>query len=148
MSAIIPWKKQNKITDDEIIEEATEIDEEEDVRPKSLAKVEEKKGLASVKKKNDIVVHKGNNIGNNIVQVRSKEIVIAGEKHKVDPYQLIRMIKRVTQNIGEYKLTEDVYSAVIVGALRKARGDLVGILEKDFNIHWQIGDDGTSVFYM
>jgi hypothetical protein len=145
MSAIIPWKKQNENTpaNDEIIEDAELIEDEEESSTKSLAKVEEKKGLASVKKKNDIVIRKGNNI----VQIKAKEIIIAGERHKVDPYQLIRMIRRVTQNIGEYKLTEDVYSAVITGALRKARGDLVGILEKDFNIHWQIGDDGTSIFY-
>ncbi len=143
MSAIIPWKKQNEEAPDEIVEDAELVDDEEESSTKSLAKVEEKKGLAPIRKKNDIVIRKGNNI----VQIKAKEIVIAGEKHKVDPYQLIRMIKRVTQNIGEYKLTEDVYSAVITGALRKARGDLVGILEKDFNIHWQIGDDGTSIFY-
>lgn len=145
--AIIPWKQQQDAApvNDEIVEEAELIEEdEEESSSKSLAKVEEKKGLATTKKRNDIVIRKGNNI----VQIKSKEIVIAGEKHKVDPYQLIRMIKRVTQNIGEYKGTEDdVYSAVIVGALRKARGDLVGVLEKNFNIHWQIGDDGTSIFY-
>jgi len=101
----------------------------------------------------DIVIHKGNPIAkkpaNALVQVRSKELMIAGQKRKVDPYQLIRMIKRVTQNIGEYKDSDDVYSALICGALRKARGDLVTILESEFHIHWQINQDtGESVFFM
>lgn len=104
--------------------------------------------LAPVRRNNDIVIHRGG-AGGAIVQVRSKQIAIAGTKAKVDPYQLIRMIKRVTQNIGEYKICEDVYYAVIIGALRKARGDLVGILENEFGIHWQIDEEtGRSTFYM
>lgn len=104
--------------------------------------------------KNEISIYRGNPLtqrtgGNAIVQVRSKELMVAGKKRKVDPYQLIRLIKRVTQNIGEYKDNEDVYSAVIIGALRKARGDLVGILEEEFHIHWQIDETtGHSVFHM
>ncbi len=132
--SIIPWGKKKE--------------QEQEEKPSTAVAVREER-------KSDIAIYKGNPLapartGNNaLVQVRSKELMVAGKKRKVDPYQLIRIIKRVTQNIGEYKGYEDVYSSVIVGALRKARGDLVNILEDEFHIHWQINaDTGESVFYM
>lgn len=102
---------------------------------------------------NDIVIHRGSPLANksqgSLVQVRSRELMIGGKKVKVDPHQLIRLIKRVTQNIGEYKGLEDIYSTIVCGALRKARGDLVNILETEFHIHWNIDkESGESVFYM
>lgn len=125
--SIIPWTSKKK-------EATTEVAVKEDTK--------------------DIAIYRGNPLATKsqsgaLVQVRSKELMIAGKKRKVDPHQLIRIIKRVTQNIGEYKGYEDVYSAVIIGALRKARGDLVNILEDEFHIHWQISNEtGESVFYM
>ena len=101
------------------------------------------------RRSNELQVRRGPGNGGAIVQVRSREIMLAGEKRKVDPYQLIRMVKRVTQNIGEYKGQEDVYSKIVIGALRKARGDLVNSLEHNFGIHWQIDEEtGQSIFYM
>lgn len=83
------------------------------------------------------------------IQIRSKQVALGGRRIDVDPYQLIRVIKRVTQNIGEYKDLEDVYSTIICGALRKARGDLVNILESQFHIHWEVdATTGKSIFYM
>jgi len=127
--AILPWgkkKSEEKQTPNVVVRE-------EPRRPNN--------GVMPVKENNDIVIRRGS--AGTIVQVRSKEVAIAGTKRMVDPYQLIRCIKRVTQTIGEYKICDDVYSAVIVGALRKARGDLVNILENEFRIHWQI-DEGTG----
>jgi hypothetical protein len=101
----------------------------------------------------DIVVHKGNPLAvgssNALVQVRPRMLVIAGDKVQVTPQSLIRCIKRVTQNIGEYKDQDDVYAKVVIGALRKARGDLVSLLENEFHIHWQIDKrTGESHFFM
>lgn len=103
----------------------------------------------------EIVVRKGTTIqkapttGLAQVQSRSKEIMIAGEKKKTNPQQLIRCIKRITQQIGEYKGTNDIYATVVVTALRKARGDFVSVLENEFHINWQIDPNtGVSVFYM
>lgn len=83
------------------------------------------------------------------VLVRPKSVMISGKKHEIDPYQLMRMIKRVTQTIGEYNKVDGPYAAYIVTALRKARGDMVSDLEHHFRIHWQIDQNtGQSVFYM
>lgn len=134
MGALIPWSKRKQ--------------EEKDETSDALVVHEEKHEIVERKPSNDIVIHKGKN-GGAIVQVRNKEIMLAGERRKVDPYQLIRMIKRVTQEIGSYKSDDDVYATIVVRALRKARGDLVNILENEFGIHWQINDDtGASMFYM
>lgn len=128
MSALIPWKTKKE----------TKLVKAETNEVKELTTIVEKKTTDLILKRNG-----------SIVQVRTKELIIAGKKQKVDPHQLIRMIKRVTQNIGEYKSCEDVYSSVIVTALRKARGDLVSILETEFNIHWEINQDtGESNFFM
>jgi hypothetical protein len=132
---MLPWSKRTS--------------EDKKVASSSLVPIERKNEVAVRQSSNDIVIHNGPRTGGAIVQVRSKMMTVAGKKVNVDPYQLIRLIKRVTQNIGEYKQHEDVYGAVIIGALRKARGDLVNILEDEFHIHWQISPDtGESTFYM
>ena len=84
-----------------------------------------------------------------VVQVRSRMLTIKGKRFTVDPYQLIRIIKRVTQSIGEYRDAENPYAAYVVDGLRKARGDMVSDLENNFHIHWQIDQHtGNSVFFM
>jgi len=137
--AFLPWNRKEK-------EKSTAIAVREESTPKGELVEAEHHELIE-RRRNDIEIRRGRSGA--IVQVRSREIVIAGEKRKVDPYQLIRIIKRVTQNIGEYKSAEDIYGKIIIGALRKARGDLVNILEDSFGIHWQIDErTGASVFYM
>ena len=163
MSAQLPWGKKKtdeeiaaeldlrKKGDDEVGSELVVVEEEPQPQPKKSTLVVHKPrstGLTHIQRNNDIVIHQGGR-GGAIVQVRSKEVMIAGVKRRVDPYQLIRCIRRVTQNIGEYKMMEDIYSAIIIGALRKGRGDLVSILENEFSIHWQIEENtGASSFYM
>jgi len=84
-----------------------------------------------------------------VVQVREKSVKIDGKVYKIDPQHLIRMIKQVTQTIGEYKNKDNPYSAYVVGALRKARSDMVSDLEHHFKIQWEIDEgSGRSVFYM
>jgi hypothetical protein len=102
--------------------------------------------LAPKQSNNDILIGRPSGAGA-MVQVRSKQVVIGGKRIDIDPYQLIRLIKRVTQNIGEYKDLDDAYSTIVCGALRKARGDLVNILECEFHIHWQV-ENGKSIFFM
>ena len=101
---------------------------------------------------NDLVIYNGNPLakrgGGAVVQVRAKEIMVAGKKVTLDPYQLIRMIKQVTQTIGEYKGQNNPYALYVVKGMRKIRCDMVSDLEHNFRINWQVGDDGTSVFYM
>lgn len=104
-------------------------------------------------KGNSLVIHRGSQVarrtGQALVQVRPKAITIGGQKVPVDPYQLMRIIKRLTQNIGEYKESETPHAKYIVTALRKCRGDAVSDLEHHFHIHWQIDEEtGQSVFYM
>ena len=83
-----------------------------------------------------------------LVLERKKEITISGKTFTVDPYELIRLIKRVTQTIGEYKDLEDAFGVVMTAALRKARGDLVNQLQKNFSICWQIDEHtGQSIFF-
>lgn len=82
-----------------------------------------------------------------VVEFPTKSIIINGEIHKVDPRQLMRLIKNVTQTIGEYKRQDNVFAAVVMGALRKARNDLVSQLESKFKISWQVDEDGQSKFY-
>jgi hypothetical protein len=81
-----------------------------------------------------------------LIQSARKDIVIQGKKYKVNAYQLMRMIKRITQNIGEYKEMETPYSAYIITSLRKARGDIVSDLEHYFHIYWSLDETGQSVF--
>lgn len=102
----------------------------------------------------DIVIHQGKPLTNyrpkgEMVQVRAKPIKIAGKTYNIDPRQLIRMIKQVTQTIGEYKDKDNPYANYVIGALRKARSDMVSDLEQHFGINWEIDEaSGRSIFYM
>lgn len=78
-----------------------------------------------------------------------KTVVVAGEQHKMDHEALIRMIRQLTQTIGEYRGQETPYAAYIVNALRKVRADMASDLEHYFSVHWRIDDaTGKSVFYV
>lgn len=70
------------------------------------------------------------------------------KKHDIDVDALIRMIKQVTQSIGEYKDQDNDYgNRYIIPALRVARSNMVTDLESKFGIHWKIDDDGKCYFY-
>jgi hypothetical protein len=78
---------------------------------------------------------------------RKKELKVCGKKFAVDPRQLIRMIKNITQTIGEYKNQENPSALYVVAALRSARANVAADLENTFNIHWQIDENtGKSIF--
>jgi hypothetical protein len=113
------------------------------------------KGNSYVKRENGIVkVSVPARRENNTIQVRPsadiqealRTVTIAGETRSVDPQQLVRLIRRVTQTIGEYTGRDDIYSAIIAKALREARGELVTVLEDSFGVHWRI-ENGKSVFW-
>ena len=115
----------------------------------------ERAGSLVPKDDDDIVIYRGKGAVANykpkgeMVQVRAKPLKIAGKTYNVDPRQLIRMIKQVTQTIGEYKDKDNPYGSYVVGALRKARSDMVSDLEHHFSIHWEIDEaSGRSIFYM
>ncbi|MDE2104738.1 MAG: hypothetical protein KGL39_46305 [Patescibacteria group bacterium] len=83
------------------------------------------------------------------IQSSKKTISVAGHPFRVDHESLIRMIRQVTQTIGEYREQDTPYAAYIVNALRKARADMASDLEHFFGVHWRI-DEGTGklVFYV
>lgn len=85
--------------------------------------------------------------GGSVIKVKTKEIIIDKAKYQVDAHQLMRMIRYITQSIGEYKDANHVYSAFVIGALRKARSDMASVLENEFHIHWTL-EDGQSIFYL
>ena len=128
--AILPWSKKK------------------DQPTEAIAVREPEQETSLVPRQNsDIVIHKKDNGA--IVQIRTKEIAINGEKRKVDPYQLIRMVRRITQEIGSYKMDNNIAAEFMIRALRKARGDIVSMLEEEFSIKWQINEEnGKSTFYV
>ncbi len=80
---------------------------------------------------------------------RRKLVTVAGKQHELDHEALIRMVRQVTQTIGEYAGQETTYAAYIANALRKARADMVSDLEHYFGVHWRIDEaTGKSVFYL
>ncbi len=145
LGSIVPWGRGKK---EEEEQQSTQLAPVK--KPTTLVVADDDDGeTTEIVVKSKTTIQKAPTNGLAQVQFKGKELMIAGKKTKVNPQQLIRCIKRITQNIGEYKATEDVYSSVVVGALRKARGDLVSILESEFHINWQINSDtGESVFYM
>lgn len=83
-----------------------------------------------------------------LVEFRSKSLKIDGKLYKVNVKQLIRMIRYVTQTIGEYKNQDNPYASYVISALRKARANMVADLENHFNITWEIDEaTGRSIFY-
>lgn len=102
-------------------------------------------------KDQDVVVYQGHpgKPHSTMVHVRSKPLKVGGKIYNVDAKQLIRMIRQVTQTIGEYKERDNIYAGYVIGALRKCRSDMVSDLETHFGIHWEIDEScGQSIFYM
>lgn len=96
----------------------------------------------------DIVISNGNH-GGAVITVRPKQISVNGKTFNIDPYQLIRMIKNITQTIGEYKSQESPYAAYVVNSLRKTRASMCDDLTHHFRIHWEIDEKtGKSKFWM
>ena len=73
-----------------------------------------------------------------------KQIEIGGDY--IDAEVIIRLVKRVTQQIGEYRDADSAYSHYVIPALRKARSDMLSDLEKHFHIKWRLVN-GQSEFY-
>jgi hypothetical protein len=81
-----------------------------------------------------------------IIKSKRVSVVIAGKKHNVTREEIAREIKYITQTIGEYKDQSSIMSDIMVGALRKARADLVSLLETKFNVSWQLIDNQSEFF--
>jgi hypothetical protein len=79
--------------------------------------------------------------------MRPKSITVGGATFQVDADMLMRMVKQITQQIGEYKDMDNIYSRYVIPALRKARSDMVSDLERHFAIKWELDRQGQSVFY-
>jgi len=75
-------------------------------------------------------------------------IKVGADTYKnVDPREIIRAVKYITQSIGEYKRQDNLQSSYIVPALRKSRAQMVADLEQHFKISWQVNPDtGQSEF--
>jgi hypothetical protein len=87
-------------------------------------------------------------VGGTILQVKKREVEIDGIKFDADPYDLITMIRTVTQQIGEYKDQQNLFGKYMVAGLRKVRASMVADLQK-FGIHWEIDkNSGESMFWM
>lgn len=101
-------------------------------------------------KPRSLVKSSGTNIeiykSRSLIKPIKKKLEFFGTSYEMTAEELCRMIKNVTQTIGEYKGQKNPYSHIIVGALRKARRDLVTTLETEFRISYYIGDEGQSIF--
>ncbi len=93
----------------------------------------------------DIIIQRTHGV---VIQERPKTLMVNGAKCKLTYIQLIRMIKQVTQTIGEYKDMDNPSSQYMIPGARKARADMVADLESNFGIHWIIDEKtGKSIFY-
>lgn len=114
---------------------------------KDLVKINQnqKQELAPIEDSKQEIV--GIKRGNLEIQIKSKAIKINGKKFDVDPRQLIRMIKHITQSIGDYKNQDNPAAEYAISALRKARADIVSALETNFKIYWELDQNtGASKF--
>ncbi len=82
------------------------------------------------------------------IKIPTAKINVDGRLVDVDPRELIRIVKYITQSIGEYKRQGNLYAGYAVPALRKARSPVVADLERHFGITWRINtQSGVSEFY-
>ena len=86
--------------------------------------------------------------GGRSLAFRVKTVRIGGEEHALDAQNMMRMIRRITQSIGEYKAMNNAYAGYVVPSLRKCRGDMVADLEEHFGIHFEITAEGKTVFFV
>lgn len=77
----------------------------------------------------------------------TKTIIINKEKCRVNPVEIIRHIKTITQTIGQYKSDESPLSMILVRGLRQSRSEFVQILEQEFQIHWKLDLNQNSIFF-
>ncbi len=122
------------------------------------AHVDEKPQTALAVKKKDVAIQVSDRanvmpdivkVRDNVIQIRRREIQIDGKKHQADMYQLITMIKQVTQMIGDYKKENGLLGEYMISALRKARASMVSDLQTNFHVNWQINKQtGDSEFWM
>jgi hypothetical protein len=83
-----------------------------------------------------------------VLQVRPRDIDIDGQIIPADPYDLIAVIKNLTQQIGDWKKMDNLMGKYMIVALRSARTAAVSDLKK-FGIHWQIDKtSGESHFWL
>lgn len=83
-----------------------------------------------------------------VIRSPKKNIVINKENHQVDAYGLIRIIRNLTQQIGAYKNSDNVYSAYAKDSLRTMRNNVASDLSKHFGIHWSLDANGNSEFWI
>jgi len=91
-----------------------------------------------------IVDRKGNAI---VVKKVSKIVSVSGKKFDMNPLELVRMIRNVTQQIGDHKRNGNAYSAYLLPQLRTTRNQMVADLERYFGVSHVISDEGKSIFY-
>lgn len=77
----------------------------------------------------------------------TRTIFVGGQKCRVNPVEVIRQIKMLTQQIGQYKSDDNPMSLIIVRGLRSSRAEFVQILEQEFKIFWKISLTGDSIFF-
>lgn len=81
-----------------------------------------------------------------LIESSRKLVTVGGVERSVTREEIARAVKYLTQSIGEYKQQDLLVADVIVNSLRKARQDLVMILEEKFHVTWQLIDN-QSRFY-
>ncbi len=82
----------------------------------------------------------------NALSIPSKEIVIGKYAYHIDGYQLMNMIRRITQQIGEFNQnTDDPYAAYMTNALRNGRTEMANALQHHFKIYFSL-ENGISTF--
>lgn len=88
-------------------------------------------------------------MGNTLVRIPRREIVIDRQRRMTDPNELMTMIKQITQMIGDYKKENTLFSDFMISGLRKIRSSMVATLQEHFHIGWTIDrDSGESIFSM
>jgi hypothetical protein len=132
---------------------------EEDKKPvepvEHLPTVQKEEHLPTVKKETlpvktddfstDVVIHQKNK--SSLVQFRTRKVKIDDELFDMSAQEMIRMIKEITQTIGEYKGKENPCARYAIHALRKSRSEVVSDLEHYFKITWQLDNSGNSTFW-
>lgn len=84
-----------------------------------------------------------------LIRAKEKNVQIGKNTYAVDVYEVCGMIRRITQQIGQYNENQnDAYAAYMVAGLRKIRADMVATLESNFGVHFYIDDNGNSSFYL
>jgi len=81
------------------------------------------------------------------IQETPRPVVVNGEEFHLNALELARMVRNVTQQIGQHKHTGNAYSSYMLHSLRTMRNQMVSDLEHHFRIGHVIDGSGKSVFY-